>query len=154
MRRIILLLPALLLLAGCTGYRQVSVGQVALGSLRFNGTSSATIVLEATVNNPTEHVIAIESADAVLLRDGREFVRLTLDGTSSAQPGTVSKVRIPVKASVLDPIAIITAGLDLRSWELDDYKVDGKIVLSADGSRKKTLKLNKVPLENIINSVR
>ena len=59
--------------AGCAEYRQISVENVALAGFRFNGTSSATIELEADVYNPTPHVIFLDEVDAVLFREGKEF---------------------------------------------------------------------------------
>lgn len=45
-------------------------------------------MLIADVDNPTMHTISVEEVDAVLLREGKEFVRFTLEGTPSAGPGT------------------------------------------------------------------
>ena len=76
MRRIVLLLSTLLLLTGCAEYRQISVDNVTVGSFRFNGTSSATIVLKALIDNPTGHTITLDTLDAVLFRDGKDFGKL------------------------------------------------------------------------------
>lgn len=154
MRRIVLLLAVVALMTGCTDYRQISVDGVALESFRFNGTSSATIVLIADVDNPTMHTISVEEVDAVLLREGKEFVRFTLEGTPSAGPETDGPVRIPVLASVLDPISIITAGLDLKSWDVDGLTVDGKMVLCSDGKVRKTVRFRKTPVKDIVNSIK
>lgn len=154
MRRIVLFITAVLLLAGCSQYRRISVNDVAVGSFRFNGTSSASIVLTARVDNPTGHTVSLEEVDAVLLREGKSFVNLTLEGPVSAAPASESKVSIPVLASVLDPVAIITAGLNLKSWDMQDFTVDGRIVVSSDGRAKKTLKLNNVPLQDIVGSLK
>lgn len=58
MRRIMLILSAaVMLLTGCTDYRQVRVEGVSLDSFRFKGTSSAVITLEVKVDNPTARTI-------------------------------------------------------------------------------------------------
>ena len=155
MRRIVLLLAAaVLLLSGCTDYRQIRIDGVTPGSFRFNGTSSATIELKVQVDNPTARTISVESVDAVLLREGKEFVRFTLQEAVHAAPGTESDVLLPVNASVLDPVAIITAGLNFSSWNLDDYIVNGRMTMSADGKMRKTVKLREVPLKDIVNSIK
>lgn len=154
MRRIVLLLAAVVMISGCADYRQISVDGVALESFRFNGTSSATIVLVAQVDNPTMHTVSLEEVDAVLLKEGKEFVRFTLDGTPSARPETDGPVRIPVLASVLDPISIITAGLDLKSWNQDDLTVEGKMVLCSDGKFKKTIRFRNTPVKDIVNNIK
>ena len=105
---------------------QISVENVALAGFRFNGTSSATIELEADVYNPTPHVIFLDEVDAVLFREGKEFARFALEDKPSVAADTNSKVRIPVRASVSDPISIISAGLNLSSWNLDDLVESGR----------------------------
>ena len=154
MRRFVLLLAAAVLLAGCAGYNEIRVEEAGLRSFRFNGTSSATIEINAVVNNPTRYSIAVETVDAVLFRTGKDFVRFSLEDVPSAAPGSVSTVVIPVRASVLDPVGIITAGLDFRSWRIDDFTVSGKVVFSADGRMKKTVRLRKVPLKDIAEKVK
>ena len=149
-----LLLMAALMAAGCAEYRQISVENVALAGFRFNGTSSATIELEADVYNPTPHVIFLDEVDAVLFREGREFARFTLEDTPSAPADTLSKVRIPVRASVMDPISIISAGLNFNSWNLDNLVVDGRIVLRSDAGYKKTLRMKKTPVKDILKMIK
>lgn len=154
MRRIVLLLSTLLLLTGCAEYRQISVDNVTVGSFRFNGTSSATIVLKALIDNPTGHTITLETLDAVLLREGKDFVKFSLDGAPAAAPRSKDTVDIPIKASVLDPISIITAGLDFKSWNMEDFVVDGKVVVRSDGGFRNTLNMKKTPLEDIVNGLK
>ena len=155
MRRIVLLLAAVvLLLSGCTDYRQIRIDGVTPGSFRFNGTSSATVELKVQVDNPTARTVSVESVDAVLLREGREFVRFSLEDKVLAAPRTESTVSLPVRASVLDPVGIISAGLDFKSWRLEDFVVDGSVVLSLDGKMKKTVRLRKVPLKDIVNALK
>ena len=154
MRRIVLLLVAALMAAGCAEYRQISVDSVTLAGFRFNGTSSATIDLDADVCNPTAHVVSIDEVDAVLFREGKEFARFTLEDTPSAPADTCSKVRIPVRASVSDPISIISAGLNLSSWNLDDLVVDGRIVVKSDAGYKKTFRMKKTPVKDILRMIK
>lgn len=153
MRRIVLILSVILILAGCSDYRQISINDVTVGSFRFNGTSSATIVLVAKVDNPTGHAVSLEEIDAVVLREGKDFIGLSLEEKASAAPFSSSEISIPVRASVLDPVAIITAGLDFESWDLDNFVVDGKIVLASGGGMKKTLSLKKVPLKQLMEEM-
>ena len=151
MRRFVLLLAAALLVAGCAEYKQIKVDSVSIGSFRFNGTSSAVIELAADVDNPTRHTLYVESVDAVLLREGREFVLFSLQDTVSSGAGTRDVVMIPVKASVVDPISIITSGLDFSTWDMNLFTVEGKVVLKTDSGVKKTLRLRNVQLRELVN---
>lgn len=154
MRRILLLLASVIILfTGCTDYSQIKIDGVSMDKVRFNGTASASIVLKVQVDNPTSRTVAVESVDAVLLREGREFARFSLDDRAVALPGR-SEASLPVRASVVDPVGIITAGLNFKSWDMDNFTVDGRLVLSLDGKMKKKVKLRNVPLKDIVNSIK
>lgn len=153
MRRFVCLFIAAVLLAGCTDYRRISIDNVAVDGFSFSSTSSATVKLKADVCNPTERSLSLESVDAVLLREGKEFVYFTLEGTPSVAQDTCSTVTVPVKAKVADPISILTAGLNFKSWNLEDYVVNGKLVFRY-GNMKKTVRIKKMPLEEFVKSFR
>ena len=102
-------------------------------------------------DNPTRHTLYVESVDAVLLREGREFVLFSLQDTVSSGAGTRGVVMIPVKASVVDPISIITSGLDFSTWDMNLFTVEGKVVLKTDSGVKKTLRLRNVQLRELVN---
>lgn len=154
MRRFILLLAAVLMFAGCAEYRQISVDNVSLAGFRFHGTSSATIEIQAEVENPTAHAISVQNVDAVLLRNGREFARFSLEEVPVAAPDTLSVVTVPLRATVSDPISIITAGLDFSSWDLDDFTVNGKITVRSDAGYKKTFRMKKTPARDLLKMIK
>ncbi|HIZ85408.1 MAG TPA: LEA type 2 family protein [Candidatus Coprenecus stercoravium] len=154
MRRIVFFAVAVMLLAGCADYRQLRVDDVSIGSLRFNGTSSAVVELKAGVYNPTKYEVSVRELDALLLKEGKEFARFSLEDIPSVAADTQGVVSIPVRASVLDPIAIISSGLNFGSWDMDDFTVDGKIVIAFNGGMKKTVRLNNVPVRDIIQAVK
>lgn len=154
MRRFVLLISAVLVLGACSDYRKVSVGDVSIAEFRFNGTSSATVKVNAEVDNPTRHNFWVDNMDAVLIKEGRDFASFALEGKPEVGPDTVCVVGIPIRVSVLDPIAVITAGLNLESWNLDEFVVNGKITVRSDCGLKKTIRLNKVPLGALLNAIR
>lgn len=151
MRRFVYLFIAAVLLAGCKEYRQISIDNVTVAGFNFQSTSSATVKIKAEVCNPTGRSLSLESVDAVLLREGKDFVYFTLEGTPSVAQDTCSTVIVPVKAKAADPISIITAGLNFSSWNLDDYIVNGKLVFRY-GSMKKTVRIKNIPLKELVNS--
>ena len=99
-------------------------------------------------------MIFLDEVDAVLFREGKEFARFALEDKPSAAADTGSKVRIPVRASVSDPISIISAGLNLSSWNLDDLVVDGRIVVKSDAGYKKTFRMKKTPVKDILRMIK
>lgn len=151
MRRIVYAFFAVVLLAGCSGYRQISIDNVAFSGLSFRSTSSAVIKLSADVCNPTDRPLSLESVDAVLLREGKDFVYFTLDGTPSVAQDTCSTVAFSLNAVAADPISILTAGLNFSSWDAGDYMVDGRLTVRY-GNMKKVFRVKKMPLEKFIRN--
>lgn len=140
--------------SGCTDYRKISVDNVSLSSFRFRNTTSAEIVVSAEVDNPTKREISMTMGDAVLVKEGKDFVYFDLEGAPSVSPETKETVELKVNARVLDPLAAVAAGLNFRTWRKEDYTVRGKIVIRLEGAGKKTIKLKDVPLEDLINHIR
>ncbi len=154
MKRILFVVMAAVLAAGCSGYRQVRVDDLALGGFEFKGTSSAVIRIDAKVSNPSRHALSLESVDAVLVKEGKDFIAFSLDGCPSAAPCSDTTVVIPIRASVVDPIAIISSGLDFRSWDQDQFLIEGKAVVKADNGIKKTLRFRRMPLKEFLDLIK
>lgn len=153
MRKFVYFFIAVVLLAGCTEYRQISMDNMAVAGFSLSSTSSAAIKFKVDICNPTDRSLSLESLDAVLLREGKDFVYFSLEGRPSVAMDTCCTVAVHVKATAADPISILTAGLDFSSWNLEDYVVDGKLVFRL-GNMKKTVRVKKVPLEEFIKSFR
>ena len=141
------------MLAGCTDYRQIKVGGIGLAGFDFTGTSSAVLKVKAEVDNPTGKPLMLESVDAVLVKDGRDFAMFTLSEPVTSESYSDSVIVVPVKVSVVDPIAIIASGLDFSSWDLDELTVNGKMVFRYGKSVKKTLSLHKKPVRDLIEII-
>lgn len=154
MRKIIpLLLAVFLLAAGCTDYRKISVEDVSVSSFRFKSTSTAEIVLDVLVDNPTRRTVSLETGDLVLYKEGKDFVLFELDGVPSAPPETRGVVKFLVRARVVDPLAAIAAGLNFRTWHKEDFTLNGKIMVKMEGAGKKTVRLKNIPLERVIKYI-
>ncbi len=155
MKRIILLFIIFTtLLTGCTQYKKLDIHTVYLKSFKFQGTSSASIIGVIKMDNPTKYSIELQDMEAELLKEGKVFATFDLVETSSIAPFTEDRVDVKVEAKVVDPLAIITTGLDFNKWTTEDFSINGKIVITSNGKSKKTIKLRNVPLDKVLSFIK
>lgn len=154
MKRFTGLLLSVVLLWGCSDYRRIEVGNITLDSVRFINTATAAISLKADVKNPAKKAVVLENFDAVLFKEGKEFAQFCLADTSVAAPGENLAVPVKVEAKVLDHIALISTGLNLKSWNLDNFTVSGKFTVKMDGVPKKRIKFRNRPLKSIFGIIK
>lgn len=149
---VILLL--LLTVCSCNDYRKIAVGDVSLRSFRLKSTSSAEIGLVADVDNQSRHTLLCESAEGTITKEGKKFADFTLLEMSKAPAGERSKVNLRLAVKVVDPLALIASGLDLKTWREEEFAVDAKIVIRKEGGGKRTIKLKNVPAAKIIGYIK
>lgn len=154
MKRFIWLLLFTFLLWGCNDYRQIEVEHITLNSMRFVNTTTAAINLEADVKNPTKRAVSLENLNAVLFKEGKKFAKFCLTDNFVATPGENIAVPINIEAKVLDHIALISTGLNLKSWNLDNFTVSGKFTVKMDGVPKKRIKFKNKPLKSILGIIK
>lgn len=154
MKRIIFLFLALTAIISCTEYKEVSVSNLDIQSLKLKNATTADIQVSALVNNPTKHTLSLILADATLIKEGKEFAYFTLTDTVSVAPSTNGAVTITVEGRIVDPIAFLTTGLDFRSWSPDQFTVDGKCIVKSSQGYKKRIKLKDVPAKKLIGFFR
>ena len=72
---------AVLALAGCAKYKDISLEHVAFKQFNMTSLSTAKITILATVNNPVGKKIALEGLEGVLKIDKKPFAQFHLDST-------------------------------------------------------------------------
>ncbi len=155
MKKIIFLVIILSsLLTGCTQYRQLELGDITFRSLNFKNTTSIEITCDIEVKNPSKYVISVDKLDAALYKEDMIFAEFDLVDVPVIPAKSEEKVSVTLRATVSDPLALITTGLDFDNWNMEDFTIDGKIVLASDGKYKKVINLNHIPLDVVISYIR
>lgn len=149
MKRILVLLCSLLLLAAChnesrdpviKGYRLDQVGGMSLGP----GGLTTDLVLELDVENPSSARYTLESLTATLYRGPETvpYADAAMQGTAAVEPRSEQTVSIPVSVRLARPLSLLTEGF---STDLEDYEADLDLTIRK-GSFKKRIKKERVPL--------
>lgn len=150
--RIILFLSLILVLGGCNPYREVKFESFKLSSFELVSTSRATIVFAAAIDNPLKSSISLLSVDGTVLKEYTSFAKITLLEEVVVPAHTKGEVMVRISIELLDPMALLSMGLNIRSWDLEDFRTSAKITFKLGSGGSKTFKFRNVPLERMVNS--
>lgn len=147
--KIAILLLLAVIVTSCQQYKNIQVSELSIDEFKFENTTSAKISASVLVNNPTRSTISLADGNAVIKKEGKDFVALTIPTPAFIAPETKERVSIAIDADVLDPIGILTTGLNIASWDLKVFTLDGKITLKSSSGMKKVFKFKDEPIENV-----
>ena len=152
MKRILVLLCSVLLLAAChdasrdpviKGYRLNQVSDLSIGQ----GGVTADMTLDVDVENPSSARYTLEDLQAVLYRNNATapYADVTMQESVLIAPRSEQTVSIPLTVRFTRPLSLLTEGV---STDLSDYVADIDLTIRK-GSLKKRIKQEQVPLERI-----
>jgi hypothetical protein len=136
---------------GCTNYRNVDIKSVQLSNLKFISTSKASIELSYIISNPTSSTIILSSGNGIVTRKGVDFAQLEVVRPDTLLPGSVKSGKIEINALLVDPLPLLSMGLNIQKWKVEDFKLSTKLVFKNARGGKKTLRYKDIPLKNLIN---
>ncbi len=150
MKRISILISlCLLVLTSCTDYNAVSIHSVGLESFKLESTTKAKVIVSAVVNNPTSKVLILEGVEGILYRDTVKFANINLLEPTSVGSKIEEKVNITTELFLIDPIALLSTGLNFRNMRSDEFKVDGVVTVRPEGGCKKKFRIKGVPVTQL-----
>ena len=152
MRRYIALFVAIILVGctSCTNYRQINIMSVEVKDFKLNTTSRATVTLKAYIDNPLSKEISLIYLGGKLYKDQAHFADIEFDDLSIA-PNSKGEVFVDVTIDLIDPLALLSSGLDISKWDKDTFRVDGKAMLKSEPGGKRSFKFKNVTFNQIID---
>jgi len=140
-----------LLTTACTNYKNIEVRSVKLNSFKLVSTSRASIELDYIINNPTGTEIILSSGEGIITKKGFDFAQLEVQKPDTLPPRTIKSGKLVIDAVLLDPISLLSMGLNISSWKTEDFHVNSKMVFKTTSGYKKTLRHKNIPLKDLIN---
>lgn len=150
----IILLFAVLLLSGCNQYKDVRIESVKVTSVNFKKTTSATVELDVLADNPTKRTLSLPVFEGMLMKEDKEFATFQLSNEPSLAPETEGHFAVKIDLSISDPISLLTVGLNILSWSVDDFKLNGKVTIQSSTGGRKSFKFKNMPLSKVIKTFR
>ncbi len=146
-----LILIATMLGTGCSKFREVDIKELSVSKFELINTTTANIEVEYIIENPSSKSFTLRSADGVLKKGGVNFANATLISADIVDPRVVSINRIKFRVELNDPLSLLSMGMNVSRWNLNDFRLDAVFVIKPSGSRSRTLKYKDIPLDRIAN---
>ncbi len=148
-RLLVSLLFVSLLFTSCTKLGQVQIKEVSVKSFKLINTSSADVEVQFVVDNPTNKELYLNSADGILKRSGVNFAMVSLGRCDTVAANSISVNNLVFRLDILDPLSLLSMGLNLSQWKYTDFKVDARAVIKPSIGRKRVVKIKDMPLETL-----
>lgn len=136
-------------ITSCSPARHIEIQKVGISEFRMESSTKANVLLNIALENKADYPISLTYLEATIKKDMDLFATVELKDTAYASPLSRENVKVPVEISLCDPIALLSMGLNIRSWDIDDFIVYGKISLQGKG--KSTHKFKDIPLRTLLN---
>jgi hypothetical protein len=140
---------AVLALAGCAKYKDISLEHVAFKQFNMTSLSTAKITILATVNNPVGKKIALEGLEGVLKIDKKPFAQFHLDSTLVFAAKSVSEQEGVLVLRIRDMSPLFSGVIDLDETLLEKLSLDLETTVKSGGF-KRTLKEYDVPIKQFV----
>lgn len=144
-------LAVLMVLSSCNPLKSLDVRNIAISEFRMESSTKASIILKVKVENDAQHTITLSSMEGSLKKDMDLFATAVLKEEVVVPPMGQSDVMIPVDITLCDPMSLLSLGLNVKKWNLDEFFVNGKIVVLKNGRAKKTYKLKNKSLKSLVS---
>lgn len=148
----ILALISIVFLSGCTKYKDIKIESINLSSMKIVNTSKANLVFDVKAENPTNATLYLTDMHGTLLRNNKDFATLQLMDTPSIEPSYKGAFPVKMEISIIDPISILSLGLNFKSWNVEDFRINGKITIKSSTGGRKSFKYKDVPVQRLINT--
>ncbi len=150
-RLLFLTLLSALLFAGCGNFRDIDIKQVKLQKFNLVSTSRADVTFDYLIDNPTNASLIISAADGFITKKGVRFAQLGLMQSDTIAPRSLTYSSLVIKIDLLDPISLLSMGLNISSWREQDFNLDARITVKTSSGYKKTLRFKNTPLNHLVN---
>lgn len=138
-----------LLLSSCSNYRSIEVEDLSVSSLKLKSASKIDLGLKAHVENPTRATFELVDVNGIVYKGDMPFANILLLENSVMPPFYEGDIPINCRVELIDPMAVLVMGLNIKSWNISDFKLDVKATVKK-GAIKKSFKMNNIPLDKLV----
>ncbi|HKM31613.1 MAG: lipoprotein [Bacteroidales bacterium] len=149
-KRVILYAVALLALAGCSRYKDVSLDHIAIEQFNMTSLSTARVKIQATLNNPAGNKITVTELDGVLKIKEKTVAVFNLDSSLVFDAKSVSTREGTLQLKIQDMSVLFSGVIELDESLLDQLRLDIDASVKSRGVRRK-LQLHDIPAKNFLN---
>lgn len=149
----IIMITLAALLCGCKGYREIEVKDVNLERFKLVSASKINLDIDADIYNPTKAEFTVSDIQGTVYRDDVPFANITLLKGAVVPAFHNEGILLKCQVELLDPMAILVMGLNVKSWNMKEFRMKLKVTVKKGGMRK-TFKINDIPLDRLVKKIK
>jgi hypothetical protein len=147
MRRItFIFLMCVVLLGSCSPVKHLAIEKIVVSEFRMESSTKANVTFDFLVGNGASYPVSLVFTEATVTKDMDLFATIALKDTVSVAPVSRGHVKVPVEITLCDPMSLLSMGLNIKNWDIDEFVVNGKMVLCGKGKSKTVYKIKEKPL--------
>lgn len=155
MKRVVTVLAlCLAFVTSCSPVKQLNIEKIGLSEFRMESSSKANIVFSFSLENMASFPIELSDVDVTIKKDVDLFATVLLKSPVTVPALSKETVKVPVEVNLCDPMSLLSMGLDIRNWDINEFMVSGKIVLKGKNGSKATHKIKDMPLSSLLNRIK
>ena len=136
---------AVMLLTGCSGYKDIRVDSCRLESISPVGLKALDAGFSVSVDNPVKEIL-ISDIDGTVYYDGGEFGHF--EAPPVTVPGkSVSDVRVDVRAALSKSLTLMQVMSMATAFDPSEFTVDISLTVKVKGGLKKKVELKGLPVD-------
>lgn len=116
----------------------------------MESSTKANIVFDFTVSNMAQYPIDLVFMDATIKKDMDLFANINLKDTVSVKALATESVKIPIEITLCDPMSLLSMGLNVKNWDINEFIVTGKVTLAGNKGSKYSHKIKEMPLSTLL----
>ncbi len=151
MRRLtVIFILCLAFLASCSPLKHLNIEKIGLAEFRMESSTKANAVFNVTVGNTAQYPVHLTFMEATIKKDMELFATIVLKDAAVVSPFSKENVKVPVEITLCDPMSLLSMGLNVRKWNINDFMVNGKIMLTGRNGAKSSRKIKDMPLSTLV----
>lgn len=148
-----LMILVLTTLSSCSPFKKLELGDISMSEFRMESSTKASIVFKLEVDNKASYPITCTTLEATMKKDMDLFANAFLKQDVEIPPMTKGSVYLPIEISLCDPMSLLSMGLNVKKWDMEEFLVNGKMVLLKNHKAKKTYKIKNKTLKSIVDNL-
>ena len=138
-------------LVSCVSYSKIDILSANLKQIQLKSSSELVLKAHLSVENNNNVEVYLSKMSGKLYRENKEFAVYDLLNASFAKPNDRTELELEFLVKLTNPLALLSMGLDLKSWDTRNILVDIRAELKQKKGSPKVFTRKKIQLDKLIN---